>query len=128
METTATQMAAEARLNGVRYGIDRLLHRLRKLARAYPMKQDDTMPEHDVVFVEGVDGGPTHEILDAMVVAPELWLQAIPKGLVIVPRARLTSLGMDAGVVSLLEKEAAHSIGVQAGEKLRKEQEDRPHV
>jgi len=75
-----------------------LLRALRPWIRVHLMRPDDEMPEHDLVWVSGVNGdGPGQAILGAIRANPELWEHAMPEGLCIVPRQTLERLiGADA--------------------------------
>ncbi len=123
METTA-ETAVQARMRDVRvhHATTRLLDKLRKWTRAYQRLESDQMPEHEIVFVTGVDGGPERELVDAMKATPALWLQALPEHLAIVPRARLSDFGVDASVVKYMEHEAARHIEAESARLLREEQ------
>jgi hypothetical protein len=70
----------------------RLLHDLRQFMRAYPMRADAEMPDHDLVWVEGVANGPDRVILDAIKANPVLWSRALPAEVCIVPRKEIERL------------------------------------
>lgn len=100
MEQTDIETAsiAEQRDNATHAAIQRLLHNLRQFMRAYPMRADAEMPEHDLVWVAGIDGSsPDKTIMDAISKRPELWAHALPDDVCIVPREQLEKLtGPDA--------------------------------
>lgn len=94
--------------------MDRLLHNLREWVQVYPMREDDKMPAHDVVWVAGISGdGPGATILEAMKTSPELWAHAIPEECCIVPRELLQKhLGSD--LTEYLARHGANRVQIQA--------------
>jgi molybdopterin-guanine dinucleotide biosynthesis protein A len=81
----------------------RLLDRLRPYMRAYTRTSDTEMPEHDLVWVEGIDSdGPGQTLLTALKEHPELWVQALPSDCCIVPRALLEKVCGDMAAESLV--------------------------
>jgi hypothetical protein len=114
--TDATQTAALESLvrRRIASAMDRLTNALKRYLRAYPMLEGDKMPEHDLVWVTGSDGGPERVILEALKATPELWLQALPPEVCIVPREALKSLGLDEDVVALLAEKGAYIVDAHA--------------
>jgi hypothetical protein len=115
--TNATQKAAlESQVrHRIAGAMDRLMDGLKRYMRAYPMLQDDQMPEHDLVWVtEGVDDGPERVILEAMKATPELWLHALPPEVCIVPRKSLETLGLNEDIVGLLVEQGAYMVDAYA--------------
>src|SRR4029453_6585265 len=110
--TNATQTAALESLvrHRIAFAMDRLMQALKRYMRAYPMLEGDQMPEHDVVWVKELDGGPERLILEAIRATPELWLQALPPEVCIVPRDALKSLGLNEDVVALLAEKGAYIV------------------
>lgn len=94
MAITATMaLAMESQRTRVREAsMARLLHELRDFMRAYPREVDVKVLDLDLVWVSGIgDGGPEKAILDAINANPELWADALPEDVVIVPRRLLKS-------------------------------------
>lgn len=89
----------------------RLLHRLRAFMAAYPVHEDDPMPEHDVVWMAYPDGGPESTILDAIKANPALWAHALPEEVCIVPKdmlKRIAATAMGVGRTSDMVEALAH--------------------
>lgn len=65
-----------------------LLYRLRQYVEVCPLhNDDDTMPEHDVMWVQPFgDKGPADEVMQAIAEHPELWVHALPREVCVVPR------------------------------------------
>lgn len=104
---TAIMEALTRRQHG--YGMERLLHRLRDFMRAYPRKCDDEMPEHDLVWVEAVSGAsPGKAILDAIKADRELWRDALPPDVCIVPRKALQNCGLSEDIINHLADMGDH--------------------
>jgi hypothetical protein len=126
MQTTIeTAMKASMRDARVRHAVDRLLYRLREWARAYPRKQNDTMPDHDIVFATGIDGGPEQEIGEAMKATPALWVSAIPDDVVMVCKSRLTAYGVEPALIEWWQVEVANMIESESQRRLWEEQNNR---
>jgi hypothetical protein len=110
---TATMEAQTRKRHG--YAIERLLHRLRRFVRVYPMKVDDVMPEHDLVWVEELSGAsPGKAILDALKANPELWRDALPPEVCIVSRKALEQCGLSADIINHLADMGDHFVGGHA--------------
>lgn len=92
-DVTATQIM-EARRDHARDGaMARLLHDLKEFMRAYPRNEQAEMPDHDLVWVDHIlTCGAAKTIIDAINAHPELWADAIPEDVVIVPRALLKKI------------------------------------
>jgi hypothetical protein len=114
--TNATQSAALESLvrHRIAFAMDRLMQALKRYLRAYPMLEGDKMPEHDVVWFTELDGGPERVILEAIKATPELWLQALPPEVCVVPRDALKSLGLNEDVVALLAEKGAYMVDAHA--------------
>ena len=90
MSVTVEQAQAQRdRELAMRFAMDRLLHGLKKYIRIYAMRPGVEMPEHEPVWVCDMDYGPEKVILDAIKANPELWREALPETVCIVPRALL---------------------------------------
>lgn len=115
MSDTATAIIESQTKRRYRFIVDRLLHRLRKFMSAYPRAVSDKMPEHDLVWVEMVNGeSPGKTILDAIKAHPELWRDALPAEVCIVPRSTLEELGLSADVVTALADMGDHMVAAHA--------------
>jgi len=104
MSETKTATMASQEDRHLRAAMHRLLHRLRRFVAVYPMKMDDKMPEHDLVWVAGVGDGesPEREILDAIKSNPVLWQHALPEEVCLVPRKSLERLGITSEAIETL--------------------------
>lgn len=84
LAVTATEQGM--RESRIRHAMDHFLYRLKKHIGVYPLLQSDVLPDHEVVWMGGVDGGPSQEVVSAMKRFPVLWLHALPDDVCIVPR------------------------------------------
>ncbi len=99
---TAMQIMADQSRHRLRAALDHLLYRLKDFVEVRPMMEDDKLPEHDVVWVTYPERDPGKAILDANKAHPELWCDALPAGVVIVPRSMLAQAGLTADVIDVL--------------------------
>lgn len=113
---TATEISAD--FIRLRCAIDYTLHRLRKFMRAYPREIAAKMPEHDVVWVTALHphGGPDQAILEANKSFPELWSDAIPETVCIVPRKYLSAFGISDEMIRHLSDHGENIIAAHAGQ------------
>ena len=123
MSITATEATARQSNNRLRYAMDRLLHRLLRFVGPYPIREGDTMPEHDLQWMAEIGSDPAGTILDAIRMHPELWAEALPQECCIVRRDMLAKyVGADA--VEALASYGANAVDNQAA-RLRHEFEER---
>ena len=113
MSITATEATARQSNNRLRYAMDRLLHRLLRFVGPYPIREGDTMPEHDLQWMAEIGSDPAGTILDAIRMHPELWAEALPQECCIVRRDMLAKyVGADA--VEALASYGANAVDNQA--------------
>lgn len=99
MSITATMVAQSASRHRIAAAMHALFDKLRPFMRAYARTEagQKDLPELDMVWVTGVDGGPEVVLQGAIRSHPELWAAAIPDECCIVPREVLrTLIGSDA--------------------------------
>lgn len=114
MNATQTAMMEAQKHHQLAATMDRLLRRLKRFVRAYPMI-DEPMPEHDIVWVSGVDvGGPITEIIDAVQRDPALWRDAIPEGFCIVPKIALEKAGLSSDVIRYFSEMGEAAVATHA--------------
>jgi hypothetical protein len=89
---TATAIRTQQRNHRLAAAMDHLLHDLRRFMKAYPMRGDAEMPDHEMVWVDLPDRGAARVILDAIKSNPALWIDALPSNVCIVPRASLETI------------------------------------
>jgi hypothetical protein len=99
---TAQKLLSDERNTSRDYAIKNLLMRLERWARAWPRMGDYEIPDHRIVFVTEVDDGPGKDVDDAIRSTPELWADALPDDVVIVPRKSLESAGLSRYVIEIL--------------------------
>jgi hypothetical protein len=117
--TTRTTGILEAHSRSqLRHAVQRLLHRLKPFVRVYPKTMDDKMPDHDIAWVTGVDGGPEQTIADALICTPELWAAALPKEVCIVPREALSSVAGGPEAVDYLSGLGASIVSTHGAKRL----------
>lgn len=87
--TTVTAFEQGQRESRIRHALDHFLHRMKKHIGVYPLQQSDVLPDHDVVWMVGVDHGPGEEIANAMKRFPALWLGSLPENVCVVPCSHL---------------------------------------
>lgn len=113
---TATQMMESQRKRGIEAAMARLLDDLREFMRAYPRDAAGELPEHDVVWVTALSenwAGKT--IIDAINGNPELWSDAIPEDVVIVPRQLLKrATDLDDLIIDSLNDHGLHLVWSKA--------------
>ncbi len=115
-------MAAQQDIR-LRYGMERLLHGLRRFVGVYPIREDDKMPEHDVVWMVEHKDSPQQTILEAIKSTPELWAPAIPTECCVVNREMLRKF-VGADMAEYMEGIGANAVDNQAA-RLRYESEER---
>lgn len=76
----------------------RLLQDLRPFMRVCLMNGADTMPDHDLVWVDTIDGGPGKVILDAIKSSPALWRDALPPEVCVLQKEAVMKM---AGITSV---------------------------
>lgn len=104
MSETATAIMESREKHRLAYAMDHLLHRLRRFMAAYPREMDKPMPDHDLVWLEGLNGdGPAQTILDAM-----------PPEVCIVSRKALEDLGLSADAINLLAEMGEYVVAISA--------------
>jgi hypothetical protein len=111
---TATQIMADQSRHRLRAALDHLLYRLKDFIEVRPMMEDDKLPEHDVVWVDYHERGPAKTILDANKAHPELWRDALPEEVVIVPRKMLAQVGLTADVIDALAGYGGQMVAAKA--------------
>lgn len=74
---TATATRQSQRNMELEAAMHRLLHDLRPFMGVYLTNGADTMPDHDLVWVDKIDGGPGKVILDAIKSEPALWFDTL---------------------------------------------------
>lgn len=100
MPITATIAAQSVSRSRIAAAMHALFDNLRPFMRAYAATEAEqkALPELDLVWVTGVDGGPDMVLHEAIRSTPELWAAAVPDECCIVPRDVLRALiGADAG-------------------------------
>lgn len=104
MSEAATAIMEAQDTRRLDYAMKRLLNRLRRFMAAYPREMDKPMPDHDLVWMERLNGdGPARVILDAIKSHPDLWRDALPPDVCIVPRKALEqTAGLSPEVVDYL--------------------------
>lgn len=111
MSETATAIKEAQDKHRLGHVVARLLDNLLQFVRAYPMTVDGEMPEHDLVWVEGIEkDGPGQTILDAIKANHELWRGALPPEVCIVPRKALEQLGLSADIIDHLVDMGDYSV------------------
>jgi len=111
---TAVAIMADQSRHRLRAALDHLLYRLKAFVEVRPMMEDDRLPEHDVVWVDYIERGPAKTILDANKAHPELWRDALPEDVVIVPRKMLAQAGLTADVIDALAGYGAQMVAAKA--------------
>lgn len=99
MSITATIAAQSASRSRIAAAMHAMFDNLRPFMRAYAATEaaQKDLPELDIVWVTGVDGGPDVVVQGAIRSHPELWASAVPDECCIVPRDVLRALiGKDA--------------------------------
>lgn len=94
-----------------------LLYRLRQYVEVRPLHEDDdTMPEHDVMWVQPFGGkGPARDVMQAIAEHPELWAHALPKDVCVVPRRVLErSLKIQPELIEVLNDEGMNIVAGHA--------------
>lgn len=115
MKATAKMIAEQQNDHRLRAAMDRLLRKLRHFMRAYPMRMDDEMPEHELVWADEIGrGGPALTILDAIKSHPVLWCDALPPEVCVVPRTTLAALGLSPDAISYAAGMGEHMCEVHA--------------
>jgi hypothetical protein len=100
-----------------------LLRSLRRFMRAYPITQEDQMPDHDLVWVDELNDGPARVILEAIKANPALWREALPEGVCIMPRKALEKMtGMSSDMIDYLASYGENIVLYHAAE--HKHQQD----
>jgi hypothetical protein len=112
--TTATAIMAVHSRTRLRAAMHHLLYKLKAFVEVRPMMEDDKLPEHDVVWVEYPDRGPAKAILDANKAHPELWRDALPADVVIVPRKMLEKVGLHSDVIDGMAGHGNYLVEAQA--------------
>lgn len=89
---TATELAR--RDQRLEIATRRLLESLREWMRAVPYERTAEMPEHSMHWYADINGtGPASTIQEALKMYPELWLNALPDTVCIVPKDYLWRMG-----------------------------------
>jgi hypothetical protein len=100
--STAQSILNDERNRSRYYALKTLLLRLERWVRAWPYAQGQEMPDHRIVFVTETDDGPGKDLDDAIRSTPELWSDALPSDVVVVPRKSLESVGLSRDVIECL--------------------------
>ncbi|MCY0148293.1 hypothetical protein OEG84_11375 [Hoeflea sp. G2-23] len=123
---TAIAMMKDQKRTALEAAMHHILHRMRRFMRAYPARQEDKMPEHDLVWVSEINGeGPALEILEANKCNPALWLDAIPAGVCIVPKSALKSAGLSDEMVEYFALMGSATVANHAAYRKQQQQQDR---
>lgn len=94
---TATEIMEVERSRKLQIALVRLFEGLRHFIRVHPIRREDQMPEHDIVWVDEIKTGPAQTLLAAIKANPELWRDAVPPECCIVHRETLKKyVGADA--------------------------------
>ena len=117
MINAQTAIVQQQRSLQLRYAIDRLLDRLKNFVAAYPLLDNDQMPDHAIEWLTTIDGGPGKAVMEALMVSPDLWLDTLPSELVIVPRSTLLRIGVHDEVIDIAQSYALDVIGIAAAAK-----------
>lgn len=95
--------------------MNKLLHQLRNYVKAYPSSLDDSMPEHDIFWIEEASGnGPAKTILDAIRCHPILWTAALPEEVCVVPRSTLKHLNIPENTIDYMSALGRREIDISA--------------
>ncbi len=101
--TTATQILLREQADRQKnYAMKTLLIRLERWTRAIPFAEGDEMPDHRVHFMTEPDEGPGKTIDDAIKSNPSLWADALPRDVVIIPKASAKQLGISDDILEYL--------------------------
>ena len=99
--TTATEMLEERPSRELQIALIRLFEGLRHFVRVHPIRQQDKLPEHDIVWVDELSSGPAQTLRDAIGASPALWAHALPAECCIVPISSLKKLIGEDGTEAL---------------------------
>lgn len=101
--------ASQSRAHMV-HAVHRLLHRLKGCLRAYPINQEEYLPECEAVWVDAIDNGPEKVLMEAMKATPALWLQTLPEEVCIVRRSALKAGGLNDDMIEYLAGDGVNVI------------------
>ena len=73
IDATSGMTAVEAAMadRRVAYRLDLLLYDLKRFLRAYPIVQNDVMPDHDIDWLVMPDDDPRKRIMEAIAAMPD---------------------------------------------------------
>lgn len=93
-----------------RLAVETLLRRLKKFVMVMPCNSDAEMPMYDIRWATEYDDGPEKAIHEAVRLFPQLWADALPETVCIVPRSDLKNIGLSDDLIKRLASLGGHLV------------------